>query len=129
MKILILDDDKTRHERFAQWFAGYDVTHALTFFHFRAAIWRERFDVVFLDHDLEMYPGNESFSGMDAAHVVASLSPELMPDRVIVHSWNPVGARDMALHMLDHGVNVNICRFDPKMDAAFMQIVATGGKR
>lgn len=56
-------------------------------------------DVVSLDHDLEPQhyenlQGNHGRSGMAVAEWIAENAPLI--ERVIVHSWNPWGAANMA---------------------------------
>lgn len=135
MKILILDDDDARHRRFQQWFAGYDVTHAFTMDQFRRALEGESpFDYIFLDHDLNDHhyrstasvdgdriegfvgPCTWELTGLDAADDVCALPFEKFPGHVVVHSWNPDGARKMVDVLRSTGVPTTRWVFDPKED-------------
>lgn len=56
----------------------------------------ERWDVIFLDHDLETYiqdPYKREINGTDIARYMATL--DWRPSRVIIHSMNPTGAKNM----------------------------------
>lgn len=106
MRVLILDDDNERHEAFASYFKGHDVTHAIRFSDFCVKLKGEKFDLIHLDHDLaDFCPENKDHDGMygvrewtgaDAAWMIACDLPESKwPDRVVIHSWNPDGAQRM----------------------------------
>lgn len=97
MKILILDDDMNRHIIFNRKLIGHLVTNVTTA---KEAIYKlqtESFDIVFLDHDL----GGEIFvssSHENTGYSVAKWLSELkdrQPERIIIHSLNPVGASNM----------------------------------
>lgn len=109
MRILVLDDDKERHQAFARNFDGHDVVHVETYDSALAALLKQpRFDVVYLDHDLNdfeaqsyapgdsMYEGPRELDGQDVAVFMARELPESKhPELVVVHSWNPSGADAM----------------------------------
>lgn len=133
MKILILDDDDARHRRFGQWFAGYDVTHTFTYQQFIREFASGKFDYTFLDHDLndcqyksvyhidgdniEGYTGPciKEFTGKDAARFVAENAPE-RAGHVVIHSWNPIGAQEMAVILKDIPGGTTTWTFNPKED-------------
>lgn len=103
MKILFLDDDKTRHESFRtkskNW--PHDITYVWTAYKAIRALEKEYFHEVFLDHDLgpqqEMnLPDTGEGSGYDVALFIATMSRDKRPISVIIHSWNPAGADRMA---------------------------------
>jgi len=95
MKALIIDDDAIRVPtltRYATSLLGEcEVTHSLTF----TPDW-EGFDLILLDHDLG--------KGGDVSRHVSEAFPEGYNGRawVIVHSMNPVGARNI-VHTLGAG--------------------------
>lgn len=109
MRILVLDDDMERHQAFARNFDGHDVVHVDCYDGALAALLKQpRFDVVYLDHDLNdfglksygpgdsMYGGLRELDGHDVAVFMARELPEpKYPERVVVHSWNPEGAKAM----------------------------------
>lgn len=51
-RILFLDDQPIRHKEFARRFANAERVHVETFEEFEKALQGPRFDVMFLDHDL-----------------------------------------------------------------------------
>ena len=124
MKILFLDDDDARHEIFADQAkaGGHELFHAHTIDEFAGLIDIHDFDEVWLDHDLndfqyeskgiEMY-GNGELNGTAAARWLVSLLPERRPQKVVIHSWNPVGAANMQEILQNGGFdNVVIEEFD-----------------
>jgi len=112
-RILFLDDDRIRHDTFAKRFANAECVHVETFDEFERALLRgSKFDVIFLDHDLNDF-GNRSvmesvwacygsseqteLTGTDAAVLVAGLPTEKKPEQVVVHTHNPPGGDRMVL--------------------------------
>ena len=118
MRILILDDDEDRHKKFAEWFNGLDVKHVYNLRSFIEAINSEKWDTVFLDHDLYDFVdlpdgGSRELTGKDAAKALCLLDLESRPSKVIVHSWNPSGAESMMSILKDAGFNPIRWVFDP----------------
>lgn len=116
MRILILDDDEKRQEAFEKRFRGNDLVHAFTSAQAIVALANGvKFDLVFLDHDLgekvcEPYP--HEITGDDVAHwMVASLTLDQVPDQIVIHSWNPDGAKRMFERLHDAGFNAVINKF------------------
>lgn len=104
--ILILDDDMGRHHAFARTLIGNAVVHVCTAKEAIQAMSQRRFDIVFLDHDLGGGSVPES-SGPGTGYEVACWvrdNPERQPQTIIVHSFNPVGARNM-LNVLPPGAS------------------------
>jgi hypothetical protein len=81
---------------------------------FTEAVRGERFDEVWLDHDLQEVPGNtvterrqvRVLTGCDAAKLLVRLPVEKRPGEVIIHSWNSPGARVMDKLLYDAGIKV-----------------------
>lgn len=140
MRILVLDDDDNRHAYFRRQFIGHDVTHVHTYSECMAALLSTpNFEVVFLDHDLndngyrslaDSRPGHtpkdptfysgppEELDGRCVAEDMVTILPEdKRPYQVIVHSWNPEGAKEMLATLRDGGYE-NLVRweFNPKVD-------------
>lgn len=96
-KVLVLDDDLTRHKKFKQKLIGNEVIHVTNaeeaIFYLKN---EEVFDVVFLDHDLG---GKQNvISGKETGYEVACWirdNPEKRPNQIVIHSFNPVGAKNM----------------------------------
>lgn len=97
MKILILDDDETRHEQFRTNFAKHQLVHTYTVDEAIRALKIHRFDCIMLDHDL----GGKSFvksggpepTGYDVAVWIRS-NLDYKPE-IYIHSMNPAGAKLM----------------------------------
>lgn len=110
MRILILDDDKIRHNRFDKFFAdrcGDEVVHVHNVEEATQALLVERFDLVHLDHDLEDFiyvPYKMERTGMDVAKFIVDLPENLRPHRVVVHSWNVAAAPRMVAVLRDAGI-------------------------
>lgn len=111
MHILILDDQAERHEIFQKIYHNHDVVSVFKYSEFVEQLGERRWDLIHLDHDLGDFVSNpdtwvdgwgciREFTGCEAAKRVCELNVEQQPNRVIVHSINPVGARTM-LQMLD----------------------------
>jgi CheY-like chemotaxis protein len=99
-RILVLDDEQYRHDGFARRFVGHDVTHARTVAEALDALRGPRFDLAQLDHDL----GSGDGTGRDVAEHIASMPRDLRPRVVVVHSFNPPGARLMVATLKQAGV-------------------------
>jgi len=98
MKILILDDDDTRHTLFKQNYSKHDLVHTYTADEAIDALKRGTYDVVFLDHDLGGKQMVDSWGEEPTGYTVAkwmAMNPERKPGQVYIHSLNPVGARNM----------------------------------
>lgn len=117
MRILVLDDDDIRHQAFARRFINHSVVHAMTVDEACDALNKEKFDLVHLDHDLNdhghrsvaasMY-GQVELTGFDVARFIArDLTIDNRPDRVVIHSWNPPGAKMMAEILRDADISVS----------------------
>jgi CheY-like chemotaxis protein len=117
MRILILDDNPERHDAFDTFLdgKGHEVMHAWTYWDAIGLLEDERFDLLYLDHDLNdhesasvisgMY-GSRELTGLDVARFVArQLADDLKPERVVVHSWNPMGARSMVDILISVGIS------------------------
>lgn len=105
-RVLVLDDDNTRHKTFARNLIGHEVVvHCRTYHEAADAIGRQEFDTYYLDHDLNLIGENCSvaedtgreLTGSDfASYVISTLHPDKLPSLVIVHSYNPSGAANIA---------------------------------
>lgn len=100
MRILFLDDNAERHVRFRHNSIGMDVVHVYSHEEAVQALAGDRFDQIFLDHDLSVAaacgvaPADEK-TGYDTALAVAALPPDRLPDLVVIHSWNDPGSARM----------------------------------
>lgn len=132
MNLLFLDDDPVRHQFFNDWLA--DATKPPSLSQRLLALWRrdrdekttphfqveavftveaaiaalrdsERFEVAFLDHDLDgrTFVEEREGTGTEVAEFIAAMPPESRPRHIIVHSMNPEGARRMLDILLARG--------------------------
>lgn len=110
MKVLFLDDDPTRHAKFRQAHIGVDVNYVWTAKEAIEAMAEEYFEQMSLDHDLaaqlnmELPPEGEG-SGYDVALHIAQLPEDKRPKLVVIHSFNPEGARRMHIAINKAGIS------------------------
>jgi CheY-like chemotaxis protein len=103
-RILIIDDDKERHDGFDSVLGDTaELTHVYTFDQAIKALNGPAFDEIYFDHDLGDYGpspsgyGETERTGADiAAYLVRMVPPDKHPSRAVIHSWNPVGAQNIA---------------------------------
>jgi len=119
MRVLVLDDNVFRHDTFDRTYDGPDdeVVHSYRYFHFLHLLLTCKWDLVHLDHDLgdfvddadTYYDGwgkKQEYNGQHAAMRICELEDDRLPDRVIIHSVNPAGARAMKSMLFRRGVPV-----------------------
>jgi len=114
MKILILDDLKSRHDVFDNLFKDHDVFHAFTVSDFVSKLKDDVFDLICLDHNLgetetwiDGWNNKREFNGVDAAVKICELEDHALPKKVMIHSMNPVGARSMLNLLYARGISVD----------------------
>jgi hypothetical protein len=109
MKMLILDDDETRHYWFSFRFSDHERTHVRNYFEAIDALVSDRFDIAFLDHDLDelavspQYVDHRPLNGMDVVRFIINLPEADRPKHFVVHSLNPVGGLRMHNELLRNG--------------------------
>jgi len=104
MNILILDDQKIRHEAFHRIYQGHNVVSVFRFSDFVSQL-DKVWDIIHLDHDLgdwidadtfvDGWGKTQEFTGQHAALKVCEMKDELKPKQVIIQSINPEGAMAM----------------------------------
>jgi len=108
MKILILDDDQTRHDLFKKKFYlnSDELYHAYTAEQCINELGRTKFDMVCLDHDLDKTQMVDSGDGT-GYEVCEWLSNNIEHacGLIVIHSFNPIGARNMHNILLSAGIN------------------------
>lgn len=132
MRILVLDDDEVRHERFAEVFKTYDIKHVWTYDEACHALEHlGPWDLVYLDHDLNDFEAKSmaehegpyggyyrELTGFDVVRFITrQLAKEKHPPEVIVHSWNPGGARMMITELREHGIKCSYRMFNGGLHA------------
>lgn len=124
MRILVLDDDEFRHQAFDRWYASdHQLSRALTASEAINLLQDEkRFDVAFLDHDLEpshyqSYSSGESVgdrgTGMEVVNFIVKLENDRRPRAVVIHTWNRGRAHEMRRRLRDAGANALCWQFNP----------------
>lgn len=110
-KILILDDMETRHRVFRRNYIGHILTHVYTADDAIKALTEEKFDVVFLDRDLDEHammgltPLEKT--GEDVVQfIVEKMDRDKWPSTFVVHSWNPDAADRMVDKLKEAGAFV-----------------------
>lgn len=95
-RILVLDDDDIRLAAFRKTLIGHDVMCVTTAKEAIACLEKDKWDYIFLDHDL----GGKIYvpSGPDTGYEVAewiSKNLDKRPTNIIIHSFNEQGRRNM----------------------------------
>lgn len=105
MKVLFLDDDKTRTQKVKQELIGHHLTTVETASEAIAALKTGHFDMVSLDHDLggRVFAASDENSGYAVAEYIAGLPPHDWPDAILIHSFNPDGADKMQRAIIKGG--------------------------
>ena len=113
--VLVVEDNADR----IAWFKhklepmSYSVVYAWTVQKALNVLGAHRFDIVFLDHDAVPFfvedtdPENDQKTFRRVAKLLADTKYE---GTVVIHSHNPVGARQMA-HWLGRNAQVTVCPF------------------
>lgn len=111
MRVLILDDMDVRHDKISRMHLDDKVDHAYTAEEATYFLNTYKYQLVYLDHDLaaEHYVDgkSEESTGFDVAMHIHGMSKSDLPDQVIIHSWNPVGAERMYDQLKDLGIFVS----------------------
>lgn len=114
-RYLFLDDNPDRHIAFDSIAIGCDIRHVWTVEECISALSSDDpYDCVFLDHDLggKAFVIEESGTGSEVANFIGqSLDRKKYPDRIIVHSWNPAGAKRMIGYIGPTGIPVKYVPF------------------
>lgn len=108
VKILILDDNRARHDAFDTIYEGHTLRHAYTYTEFLFLLHDgQPWDAIFLDHDLgdlvdepdtyiDGWGKKREYSGAHAALRIAEMPDDKLPKRaIVIQSVNPDGAKMM----------------------------------
>ncbi len=115
MRIFILEDNEYRMVKFRRELIGHDIDHADNVSDGIDLVAKNKYDLLFLDHDLggeEMVDSNEENAGYQLAKFIAS-STLNKTTMCVIHSCNPAGAKNMA-NEIPHAVVVPF----PSLDIA-----------
>ena len=111
MKVLVLEDDGYRVKFFIEKFGQYNITITESSFDAIVYLENEKFDLIFLDHDL----GENNGDGFEVASYLFD-NPWNINNRaeIIIHSWNIPATKKMlskisqAIHMPFNVVDFSI---------------------
>ncbi len=137
--ILVLDDDKFRHELFEKSLGKDNVVHHVYGYDqaIKALDKYSPFDIIYYDHDLgdhgpspNGYSGTVERTGADVALYMVKVLPEdKRPKLVVVHSWNYYGANRIALICKEAGIPVRREPFGESVrDTAQVWVKGQSGK-
>lgn len=122
MRVLVLDDDRDRHDFFDRELREETLVHVLTYTEAVHVLERyDGFDMAFLDHDIGDDPeliekGLPPKTGADVASFIAKQLPtEKRPKQVVVISWNHGGASCMLSTLRKAGVPAIHLPFSTRM--------------
>ena len=118
MNILFLDDDEIRHEMFEKWvIKGIQATTTKSYKEFIAVAPLKNWDIIFLDHDLGVedqmcipHVTNRFPTGSDVARYM--IENDIKAKKIIIHSYNSVGAANMINIFKEIGVTAIYHPFD-----------------
>jgi len=118
MNILFLDDDEIRHEMFEKWvIKGIQATTTKSYKEFIAVAPLKNWDIIFLDHDLGVedqmcipHVTNRFPTGSDVARYM--IENDIKAKKIIIHSYNSVGAANMINIFKEVGVTAIYHPFD-----------------
>lgn len=117
MRILVLDDEKYRHDCFANNLAGHEVWHVYTARDGLYALQQRKYDMVCLDYDLV----DEKRPGRLVAQRIADMPESERPETVLIHSWNPPGAQEMAAILRGKVKSIHVIPFQPSQVFTFTE--------
>ncbi len=107
MKIFILEDNPCRMVKFRRELIGHSIDHADTVRSSTRLLTLNKYDLIFLDHDLggkEMVDSLEEDTGYQVAVFMASFGKN-KETPCVVHSCNPAGANNMVI-ALPHAIRM-----------------------
>lgn len=126
MRILFLDDDQERYDRFKV-LCPYPFYWAKTADEAIQFLSTNECDYVFLDHDLEGVYQDSTHENTGAA--VARWMAAYWPSKhipVIIHSWNPPGAEKMHVTLKSGGFqHIRRAEFNSSLFKALISVINT----
>jgi hypothetical protein len=105
MRILILEDNLERIEKFKILFKNQEVTHCASVCEAMMACRNKEFDILWLDHDLQGKIWENSFHEETGYQFVKWMVDNCFQKNSLnyIHSMNPVGANLMLNYLKDNG--------------------------
>lgn len=108
MNIFILEDSIERIKMFRKKLSKHSVTYCDDVETSKEILQKNKFDIIFFDHDLDhrvFVSSSEPNTGYQLAKWIAN-ETDLVFEKVIVHSMNPVGAEHIKKEALKFSDNV-----------------------
>lgn len=120
---------KIRHEKFKEIFHRHNLFHAYTFFQGQNIILENNIEISCLDHDLgdenieiansyyDEYGRKKYYNGANFAFLLSKQKREIIPNKILIHSWNQIGAQTMKkyLEKVDNPkIDILVKEFDSK---------------
>jgi CheY-like chemotaxis protein len=121
ISVMLLDDDERRHRWFRKRFEGDELAIAATVDEAKELLSEDRYDAIFLDHDLlpHHYESNDHDDFGSTGYAIAEYlhdNPDLQrAATIIVHTRNADAAVKMVQKLRDSGRFVEYCAF-PYLD-------------
>ncbi len=121
ISVMLLDDDERRHRWFRKRFEGDELAIAATVEEAKELLSGDRYDAIFLDHDLlpHHYESNDHDDFHSTGYAIAEFlhdNPDLQrAATIIVHTRNADAAVKMVQKLRDSGRFVEYCAF-PYLD-------------
>lgn len=115
MKIFILEDNEQRMVKFRKELIGHIIDHAATIEEGTSLVVTNKYDMMFLDHDLggkEMVDSFSGNTGYQLAEFIVSFTPN-KETPCVIHSCNPAGSANI-VRVLPHAVKLPF----PSLDIA-----------
>ena len=108
MKILFLDDERYRHNHIRRSTKGKEenITHIWDGLSAIKELQNNLFDLIMLDHDLGIENGKEEVCGLDVAKSIIAMGDRHKNATIVIHSLNPIGAKNMFLTLDREGFDV-----------------------
>lgn len=95
-----------RHAGFKRRLIGCNLTHTRTAEEAIAALGNDKFDYVFLDHDLggEVFVASDKGTGYEVVQWICRHPDKISGSQIIVHSYNFAGATNMVKELGRNGI-------------------------
>jgi len=109
----ILEDSENRMLMFNKWISkkipseNYEIVHAEHVSEAKQLLFEHKWDIIFLDHDLNhkvFVDSSDYDTGFQVAKFIAENLNKIHFNKIIIHSQNPVGAGNMHSILRDAGV-------------------------
>lgn len=121
MYIFILEDNPHRMIKFKRNLIGHKIDHAETVVDGKQLVYKNKYDLIFLDHDLggkQMVDSSEENTGYQLAVYIAKKTRNKNTP-CITHTCNPVGANKI-VSVLPHAIKVPFPSLDITMVNQFV---------